>query len=236
MRSSRGDERNVRSPTVESGGAALRLEAVIRSLPGGRSVGPIDLEVASGEIVGFTGPSGCGKSTLLRSITGLEGDLTGRIEVDGIGVDRRAPGRRDIVLVEQHLPLYEHLSARENVEMAVSGVRLDRSDRDHRIEDAMRSLDVLDFADRRADALSGGERARTCLARVLARRSRVALLDEPFAGLDERSRDLVRERTIAGLRACGSGVILVTHDRDDLSKVDRSMRFDDHGRVTPPSD
>ena len=214
----------------------LRLERVTRSLPGGRSVGPLDLELAAGEIVGFSGPSGCGKSTLLRSIAGLEGDLAGRIEVDGVGVERRPAGRRGITLVEQHLPLYDHLTARENVDMAVSGLRLDRDERDRRIEEAVAGVGVDVFADRRALALSGGERARVCIARVLARRARVALLDEPFAGLDEAARETVRRRSLEDLRGHAGAVVLVTHDRDDLALVDRIVRFDDHGRIDAPTD
>ena len=226
----------MRSRTVDGERSALRLERVTRSLPGGRTVGPIDLELAPGDIVGFSGPSGCGKSTLLRSLAGLEGALRGRIEVDGVAVARRAAGRRDITLVEQHLPLYDHLSARENVEMSVSGLRIERAEREHRVTVAIERLGVEAFATRRAAALSGGERARVCLARVLARRARVTLLDEPFAGLDEAARETVRSRALEELRSHGTAVILVTHDRDDLSMVDWIVRFDDHGRTDAPTE
>lgn len=226
----------MRRQTADRESPALRLERVARSLPGGRGAGPVDLRVDAGEVIGFSGPSGCGKSTLLRSIAGLDGDSSGRIEVDGVAVDRRPPGRRDITLVEQHLPLYEHLSARDNVDMAISGLRLDRSTRETRVAEALRILEVEALSSRRATELSGGERARICLARVVAREARVTLLDEPFAGLDEDARQHVRRCALAALRSRNSGVIVVTHDRDDLADMDRVVRFDDHGRVTTTSD
>ena len=148
-------------------GPALRLRDVERRFRRGRGVGPIDLEVAAGAQHAIEGPSGCGKSTLLGVIAGLDRANRGSIEIDGRCVDRVPVGRRDLGLIEQHLPLYEHLDGRTNVAMAVSGLDISREDSRRRVEEALGLADAESLATRRAGTLSGGERARVCLARIL---------------------------------------------------------------------
>lgn len=196
-----------------------------------RGVGPIDLDVAPGEPLAILGPSGCGKSTLLAVIAGLDRPDRGTIEVDGVRVERRDPGRRDIGLVEQHLPLYEHLDGRGNVEMAISGLRLERPEVGSRTTSALEIADAVDLADRRAATLSGGERARICLARVLARRPTIALLDEPFNGLDPDRRRRLADLTLRTLGDAGVAVLLVTHDDRDLEGIDRRLVLDENGHL-----
>jgi len=208
---------------------ALRIRGVERRFRGGRGVGPIDLELAPAGRLALIGPSGCGKSTLLRVITGFERADRGSIEISGVPVDRVPLGRRDASLVEQHLPLYEHLRGRENVAMAISGLRLDRAERRDRVERALATAEATELADRRADTLSGGERARLCLARVLARRPAVALLDEPFGGLDPDRRTRIRTLALDTLTNAGVAVVLVTHDDRDLANIDRTMSLTDAG-------
>ena len=208
---------------------ALRIRGVERRFRGGRGVGPIDLELAPAGRLALIGPSGCGKSTLLRVITGFERADRGSIEISGVPVDRVPLGRRDVSLVEQHLPLYEHLRGRENVAMAISGLRLDRAERRDRVERALATAEATELADRRADTLSGGERARLCLARVLARRPAVALLDEPFSGLDPDRRTRIRTLALDTLTNAGVAVMLVTHDDRDLTDIDRTMSLTDAG-------
>jgi ABC-type Fe3+/spermidine/putrescine transport system ATPase subunit len=210
---------------------ALRLRGVERRFRGGRGVGPIDLELAPAGRLALIGSSGCGKSTLLRVITGFEKADRGTIEIAGTPVVRVPLGRRDVSLVEQHLPLYEHLRGRENVAMAISGLRLDRTERHERVERALATAEAIELADRKAEMLSGGERARICLARVLARRPAVALLDEPFSGLDPDRRSRIRSLTLDTLTNAGVAVMLVTHDDRDLADIDRTMSLNDTGKI-----
>ncbi len=212
--------------------AALRLRGVERRFRGGRGVGPIDLDVAPAGRLALLGPSGCGKSTLLRVIAGFERAGRGTIEIAGRSVDRVPLGRRDLSLIEQHLPLYEHLAGHENVAMAISGLKIDRRDRASRIEQAIETAEAGDLVHRRADTLSGGERARICLARVLARRPAVALLDEPFNGLDPDRRGRIRDLALRTLSDAGVAVILVTHDDRDLEGFETRLHLDDDGHMT----
>ena len=210
---------------------ALRLRGVERRFRGGRGVGPVDLELAPAGRLDLIGSSGCGKSTLLRVIAGFDKADRGSIEIDGTCVDRIPLGRRDVSLIEQHLPLYEHLDARDNVAMAISGLRLPRDARATRIDEALNTADAIELADRRAETLSGGERARVCLARVLARRPAVALLDEPFSGLDPDRRTRIRSLTLDTLTNAGVAVMLVTHDDRDLADIDQRMSLTDTGNI-----
>ncbi|MAB72397.1 MAG: hypothetical protein CMJ54_07820 [Planctomycetaceae bacterium] len=217
---------------------ALELSGVERRHGSGRGVGPVDLVLDAGTGLAVIGESGSGKSPLLRVIAGLDRADRGVVRIAGVDVGRSAPGRRDVAFVSQDLPLYDHLDVTTNVHMAVSGLDLDQAARARRVEASIEAADATDFRNRRADQLSGGERARTCLARILARRPAVALLDEPFAGLDRRRRDSVRELVCSTLTKTGTAFLLVTHDPDDLRSVSRSIEIAPDGRLepTPPTE
>ena len=207
------------------------VAGVVRRHANGRGVGPVDLVLPPAGLVALVGPSGCGKSTLLRCLAGLDATEDGSIVVEGRDVDRIPAGRRSVGLLEQHLPLYDHLDARENVRMAVSGLRLPRAEREQRVEEALDATDASELATTLASKLSGGERARICLARLLARRPAVALLDEPFSGLDRTLHDRVRTASLDALRDAGVGTLLVTHDDRDLDRPHDRLELDSDGRM-----
>ena len=210
---------------------ALLVAGLERRHRNGAGVGPLDLHLRTGGLLAILGPSGCGKSTLLRVLAGLEAADAGSIIVNGRNVDDAAPGRRSIGLVEQHLPLYDHLDVRDNVDMAISGLVLDRAERRRRVAEALEIAGADSIASQKARVLSGGERARTCLARLLARRPTVALLDEPFAGLDRGLRDRVRTDTLQSLASADVATILVTHDDRDLDPQGDVLELDSNGRT-----
>lgn len=209
---------------------ALLVAGLQRRHPNGAGVGPLDLHLPTGALLAILGPSGCGKSTLLRVLAGLESADQGSITVAGREVAKVPPGRRGVGLVEQHLPLYDHLDVRSNVDMAISGLDLDRHERRSRVSRAIEIAEADSFASNKAGNLSGGERARTCLARLLARRPTVALLDEPFAGLDRGLRERVRRDTLQSLASEGVATILVTHDDRDLDPDGEVLELDSNGR------
>lgn len=212
---------------------ALSIRGIERRFRSGRGIGPIDLDLSRGEQVILLGDSGSGKSTLLSVIAGLERADRGTIRLAGRSVDRSPPGRRDVAMIAQDLPLYDHLDARANVDLAVSGLKLDRSERGDRVDAALRNADATEFSGRRAGTLSGGERARVCLARVLARRPTVALLDEPFSGLDRRRRASIRDLVFSALQDAGTAVLLVTHDESDIRPDGRTFEIDSAGHPIP---
>jgi ABC-type sulfate/molybdate transport systems ATPase subunit len=158
------------------------------------------------ETVAVVGPSGAGKSTLLRAIAGLV-PSRGRVEVDGRDWSALAPERRSVGFVFQDYALFPHLSVRQNV--AFGGPP----------EDLLERLGIAQLADARPRELSGGERQRVAVARAIARKPEVLLLDEPLAALDAHTRDTIRVELRATLRELGLPTIVVTHDFVDAAAL-----------------
>ncbi len=193
----------------------------------------IDLTVVPGELVAILGPSGSGKSTLLRLIAGLERPAGGRITIGGtIVADARSSlpaERRGLGLIFQEDALFPHLTILDNVAFGLQ--RLGRSERRAR---ALETLDRFGLADRADDwphRLSGGEQQRVAVARALAPRPPLILMDEPFSRLDSALRQHIREDVVAVLRDTGVAVVVVTHDAEEaMSTADQLVLMAD-GRV-----
>jgi iron(III) transport system ATP-binding protein len=190
----------------------------------------IDLTVGPGELVAILGPSGSGKSTLLRLIAGLERPAGGRIAIAGTTVADARSGlpaeRRGLGLVFQEDALFPHLSVLDNVAFGLKG--LPRSERRARALDALDRLGLADRADDWPHRLSGGEQQRVAVARALAPRPALILMDEPFSRLDPALRRQIREDVVAVLRDTGVGVVLVTHDAEEaMSSADRLVLMAD---------
>jgi ABC-type sugar transport system ATPase subunit len=191
----------------------------------------LDLTVDDGELVTVLGPSGCGKSTLLKLIAGLELPDAGEIHLDGERIDRMPPGKRDVAMVFQSYALYPHMSVRENVEFPLRMRRVERVERDRRVDEIASLLELVPLLDRRPAALSGGERQRVALARALVRRPKLFLLDEPLSNLDARLRAHVRRFFRELQRRVGVTTLYVTHDQTEALTLGRRVVVLDRGRV-----
>lgn len=179
----------------------------------------ISMEVASGEVVALLGPSGVGKSTLLRVIAGLLTADSGSVWLDDRDVTRLPSHRRNIGLVFQDEQLFPHLTVAENVGF---GLRMQRMARDKiaaRVEELLSLVGVEPLANLHVTKLSGGEAKRVALARSLAPRPAVLLLDEPLTGLDHELHDRLATQVAALLRATGTTALLVTHDREEAATI-----------------
>jgi iron(III) transport system ATP-binding protein len=209
-------------PRLELRGIGLRFGAV-------QALADIAFQVRPGEILALLGDSGCGKSTLLRAIAGLEQPETGTIRLDGtlLSEDGRGvpPEARGVGLMFQDYALFPHLTVAENVRFGLHGKSLQgRSAAEARalVQARLEQVGLADRAKSYPGTLSGGESQRVALARALAPGPRVLLLDEPFSNLDRRTRDRVRDDTLAVLRASGATTLLVTHDPEEaLGFADR---------------
>ena len=179
----------------------------------------VSMEVASGEVVALLGPSGVGKSTLLRVIAGLLTADSGSVWLDDRDVTRLPSHRRNIGLVFQDEQLLPHLTVAENVGF---GLRMQRMARDKiaaRVEELLSLVGVEPLANLHVTKLSGGEAKRVALARSLAPRPAVLLLDEPLTGLDHELHDRLATQLAALLRATGTTALLVTHDREEAATI-----------------
>jgi ABC-type sulfate/molybdate transport systems ATPase subunit len=195
-------------------GGFLALDTVTARL-GGFGLGPISLALPAGALCAVVGASGAGKSALLQTIAGLVPVASGTIEVDGRDLTHTPPEARGIALVPQHYALFPHLSVLENVAFGLRarGVPASRAREEARA--ALERLEIGHLADRRPTTLSGGERQRTAIARAVVLRTRLLLLDEPFAALDPVNRAISIEELQSIHTQLGLTVILVTHRPDE---------------------
>ncbi|MGB3373850.1 MAG: ABC transporter ATP-binding protein [Microbacterium sp.] len=191
----------------------------------------VTLEVPKGSIVAVLGPSGCGKTTLLRSIAGLLPINAGSIRIGQRELSKAGatvpPERRGIGWVPQDAALFPHLSVRDNIGFGLHrGAR-----RAARIAELASLVGLTEYLDRSPMQLSGGQAQRVSLARALAPRPDVVLLDEPFAALDPMLRTALRAEVVELLRGQGSTAVLVTHDQEEALSLADTVAVMMGGRI-----
>lgn len=175
----------------------------------------VSLDVLDGELFVLLGPNGSGKTTLLRCLAGLERPSAGVVRLDGVDISRRPAHRRGIALMLQDSALFPHRSVYENIAYAPLLQHRPRAEVEEEVGRLIQLLHLAGFEDRRPDQLSGGELQRVALARTLAARPRLVLLDEPFASIDVELKAELRAEFRRVLRASGISAIHVTHDREE---------------------
>ena len=209
------DGLSVRNATVHyRAGLAKRSS---ESVPA--AVRDVSFDVAEGEIVALIGPSGCGKSTMLRAISGLEPLSSGAIYWAGESLAAVAPHRRGFGLMFQDGQLFSHMSVAKNVAYGLSAQRVSKEEKSQRVDELLRLVGLPGYGSRAVTELSGGERQRVALARSLAPRPRLLLLDEPLSALDRSLRERLASDLARMLRETGTTAILVTHDHDEADTI-----------------
>ncbi|MGN6466916.1 MAG: ATP-binding cassette domain-containing protein [Rhizobiaceae bacterium] len=201
----------------ELGDEGLRLDDVSISI-GGRPLVDVDRRVRPGEVLTVMGPSGSGKSALLAFIGGFLDPAftaTGRVFVSGVELTALPAEDRHAGILFQDPLLFPHLSVAGNLVFAVPSATRDRNERRRLAEGALDAVGLSGFGPRDPDTLSGGQKARVALARVLLSRPRALLLDEPFSRLDADLRAQIRQLIFAKARENALPVLLVTHDEAD---------------------
>jgi len=189
------------------------------------------LRVRPGECMALIGPSGAGKSTLLSLIAGFETPLDGQVSVDGIDVGAMRPDQRPMTTLFQEHNLFSHLSVEQNIGLALHpGLKLTSAHR-REVDEALERVDLAGLNRRFPATLSGGQRQRVALARTLARRKPVLLLDEPFSALDPPLRRSMLDLVNDIRRDRGLTIIMVSHLPDDAAWIAERTAFIDAGRV-----
>jgi putative spermidine/putrescine transport system ATP-binding protein len=210
---------------------AVQLEGVSKRFGDVAAVAGVDLAIADGEFFAMLGPSGSGKTTTLRLIAGFEAPTTGRVLLAGRDVTRVPPARRDVNTVFQDYALFPHMSVLRNVEYGLMVKGVGRGERRERALQALATVRLPEYGDRRPAQLSGGQRQRVALARALVNRPRVLLLDEPLGALDLKLREQMQVELKAIQKDVGITFVFVTHDQDEaLAMSDRIAVFNE-GRI-----
>ena len=209
----------------------LRIDAVVKKFGALRAVDRLSLDIAAGEFFALLGPSGCGKTTLLRMLAGFETPDEGRILLDGNDIARVLPHQRPVNMMFQNYALFPHLSARDNIAFGLKRMAMPRPEIETRVADVVRLLKLDGLEERKPDQLSGGQKQRVALARSLARRPRVLLLDEPLAALDKKLRESTQLELMELQRRLGMTFVIVTHDQEEAMTVADRIGVMDAGRL-----
>ena len=215
----------------EAAPMAIGLRGLRKEFGAVTAVADLDLDIRSGEFFSMLGPSGSGKTTVLRMVAGFERPTAGRVELTGEDVTGAPPYARDVNTVFQDYALFPHMSVQENVEYGLRVKRVGRPERRKRAEEALQTVRLSGYGERRPHELSGGQRQRVALARALVNRPKVLLLDEPLGALDLKLRREMQIELKQIQRDVGITFVFVTHDQEEaLTLSDRIAVFND-GRV-----
>lgn len=224
-------QRSLASATQSGTGHAVTLTGITHRYGAFVAVRDVSLEVPGGSLVAFLGPSGCGKSTLLRAIAGFIRPQEGRIAIGGQVVDDVRPNRRGVGIVFQNYALFPHLTVAENVAYGPQAQGVPRAEVRRLVEDNLRLVQMADYAKRLPRELSGGQQQRVALARVLAARPRILLLDEPFGALDKNLRFDMQIEIKRLQRELNLTTILVTHDQEEAMSMAERIVVLNQGRI-----
>jgi putrescine transport system ATP-binding protein len=209
----------------------LRIEAVVKRFGGFRAVDRLSLDIRAGEFFALLGPSGCGKTTLLRMLAGFETPDEGRILLDGRDIAQILPHRRPVNMMFQNYALFPHLTVRDNIGFGLKRAGMPRPQIDARVAEMVALVKLEGLEKRKPDQLSGGQKQRVALARSLARRPQVLLLDEPLAALDKKLRESTQLELMELQRRLGMTFVIVTHDQEEAMTMADRIGVMDQGRL-----
>ena len=202
--------------------ATVELKQIRKNYGSSEIIKGVDLTIHDKELTVFVGPSGCGKSTLLRLIAGLEEITSGDLLIDGVRVNEVPPAKRGLALVFQSYALYPHMNVSENMSFSLKLAGVPKAERQQKVMEAARILNLESYLDRKPKELSGGQRQRVAIGRAIVRNPRVFLFDEPLSNLDAALRVRMRLELTKLHRDLRATMIYVTHDQvEAMTMADR---------------
>jgi len=214
-----------------SSGTVVEFRNVNKRFGATTAVDNVTFSVGAGETISLLGPSGCGKTTTLRLISGFEDPDEGTIEIAGESMVGKRPYERNVGLLFQHYALFPHMTVAENVAYGLKHRHWPKAEIGDRVREMLRLVQLQGFESRRPGQMSGGQQQRVALARVLATRPQLVLLDEPLSALDAKLREELRLELKQILTAVGSTTIVVTHDQDEAMSLADRIVIMNRGRI-----
>jgi putrescine transport system ATP-binding protein len=220
------------APWADPGARPLvRFDAVTKRFGGVVAVDRLSLDIYEGEFFALLGPSGCGKTTLLRMLAGFETPDGGEIRLADADIAHVPPYRRPVNMMFQSYALFPHLTVAGNIAFGLKQDRLPRPKIAARVAEMLALVKLDGFANRKPHQLSGGQRQRVALARSLAKRPKVLLLDEPLAALDKKLREETQFELMDLQARIGTTFVIVTHDQEEAMTVAHRIAVMDRGAL-----
>ncbi len=209
----------------------IRIERVTKKFGDTVAVDDVTFEIPGGEFFSMLGPSGCGKTTTLRMIAGFEDPTAGRIILEGKDVSFVPPAKRNVNMVFQAYGLFPHMTVSQNVAFGLKVKKVARAEIAERVQEALRTVRMDAFADRRPAHLSGGQQQRVALARALVNRPAALLLDEPLGALDLKLRKEMQLELKRIHATTGTTFVYVTHDQEEALTMSQRIAVMKDGLV-----
>ena len=209
----------------------LVTEKLVKRFDEAVAVDDVSLSIDQGEIFALLGSSGCGKSTLLRMLAGFESPTSGRIMLGGQDVARLPPYERPINMMFQSYALFPHLDIWENVAFGLKREGLPRGEVKQRVGEMLDLVQLGAYSKRKPHQLSGGQQQRVALARSLAKRPKLLLLDEPLGALDKKLREQTQFELVNIIEKVGVTCVMVTHDQEEAMTMANRIAVMSKGRV-----
>ena len=209
----------------------LKIQDVSKDFDGFVAVDRVTLSIRQREIFALLGASGCGKSTLLRLLAGFEAPSSGRIELDGDELTGLPPYRRPVNMMFQSYALFPHMTVADNIAFGLKQDGLSREECRRRVEEMLALVQMEPMAQRKPHQLSGGQQQRVALARSLAKRPKLLLLDEPMGALDKKLRSEMQLEVVNIIEQLGVTCVMVTHDQEEAMTMAHRIAIMDQGRI-----
>ena len=210
--------------------AFLQIQDVVKDFDGVRAVNQVSLDIAQGEIFALLGSSGCGKSTLLRMLAGFEQPTAGRILLDGRDLATLPPYERPMNMMFQSYALFPHLTVWDNIAFGPRREGLAKAEVAARVEAMLKLVQLEKYAQRKPHQLSGGQQQRVALARSLAKKPQLLLLDEPLGALDKKLREQTQLELVNIVEQVGVTCVMVTHDQEEAMTMASRIAVMSEGR------
>ncbi|MEO5933515.1 MAG: polyamine ABC transporter ATP-binding protein [Duganella sp.] len=209
----------------------LLIRNLVKEFDGVRAVNDVSVAIDKGEIFALLGSSGCGKSTLLRMLAGFETPTQGQITLAGKDIVSVPPYQRPINMMFQSYALFPHLSVWDNIAFGLRRDGLPKDEVAARVEQMLNLVQLTAYGKRKPHQLSGGQQQRVALARSLAKRPQLLLLDEPLGALDKKLRERTQMELVGIIEEVGVTCVMVTHDQDEAMSMATRIAVMSEGRI-----
>ena len=209
----------------------IQIENVTKKFGDFTAIDHLILDIYKNEFFSLLGPSGCGKTTLLRMLAGFEKVTEGRILLDGEDISEIPPHLRPINMMFQSYALFPHMTVEKNIAFGLKQDNLPPNEINQRVEEMLELVELSDFAKRKPNQLSGGQSQRVALARSLAKRPKLLLLDEPLGALDKRLREQTQFELMDIQEKLEVTFVIVTHDQEEAMTVSSRIGVMDSGNL-----